>query len=502
MHRLLALTLLLAAAAPAAAQQPAPGTDLFSQIPADRVLSGRLIARATAEAGALARARAELAAQLVREYPETRELVVRVPAGWTDRAWAEALLAGGGFDYVVPDWLCSPIGTPDDPRFGGQWHHQNMQSELAWDVTVGDVNAVAAFVDTGVDTNHPDLAARLVPGYNSADKLTQAAGGQIEDINGHGTAVAGCIGAIGNNSKGVAGVCWEVSLMPVRTTNQSNGNAYMSDLLDGARWAVQNGASSVSVSYSGVESPSVGTTGDTIHGWGGVLVWAAGNSATNHSGFDWANVVIVGATNPGDWKTSWSSYGRAVDCVAPGENVLTTIRGGGYAGVSGTSFSCPLTNGAVALIWAANPGWTNDQVVSKLFSSCDDLGPPGEDDTYGWGRVNLARGVDAPGLPPSLGYDLSYPIAGQNCTLRATNAQPGGAVVFFYSLTGLGTTPWGALGVDLGILSPVPMGSATADTTGTAVFTQRVPRSVRGRTVWTQAAEQGVASRVILSVIL
>ncbi len=498
MRAIPSLLLSLLALAPLGAQLPAPAD--FAELPGERLLSGRLIARPTA--AALADARLLLRPYLVREYPEVRELVIQVPAGLDEFGFASQLMAGGGYEYVTPDWLCAPVKTPDDPRFGGQWHHQNMQSELAWDVTTGDPGYVAAFVDTGVDTNHPDLAAHLVSGYNSADKLTQAAGGQIEDINGHGTAVAGCIGAIGDNGRGVAGVNWSVSLMPIRTTNQTNGNAYMSDLLDGARWAISNGAKSASVSYSGVESPSVGTTGDTIHGWGGVLLWAAGNSGTNHSGFDWANVLVIGATNPGDWKTSWSSYGRALDCMAPGENVLTTIRGGGYAGVSGTSFSTPLTNGAVAMIWAANPGWNNDQVVAKLLSSCDDLGPVGEDDTYGWGRVNVARGVDAPGLPPSLNYSLSYPYAGQDCSFTASNAQPGGQVVFFYSLHGLGTTPWPALSVDLGILQPVPMGAATADATGEANFVMRIPGGAGGLVVWTQAAEQNVASRVILSVII
>ena len=213
-------------------------------------------------------------------------------------------------------------------------------------------------------------------------------------------------------------------------------------------------------------------------------------------------MLVIGATNSGDWKTSWSSYGRALDCMAPGENVLTTIKGGGYAGVSGTSFSTPLTNGAVAMIWAANPGWNNDQVVAKLLASCDDLGPVGEDDTYGWGRVNLARGVDAPGLPPSLGFDHSYPYAGQDCFFTATGAQPGGQVVFFYSLHGLGSTPWPALGVDLGVLQPVAMGSATADPAGEVRFTKRIPAGAARLVVWTQAAEQNVASRVILSVIL
>jgi hypothetical protein len=151
----------------------------------------------------------------------------------------------------------------------------------------------------------------------------------------------GCVGAIGNNNNQVAGTMWDASLLPIRCTNSSGGGAYLSDLTHGATWAAQNGAGSVSVSYSGVESSSVGTTGTTLkNSYDCLMVWAAGNSSYSlSSSTDWSDVIIVSATDSGNNKASWSNYGKPIDVAAPGVSVLTTSNGGGTQSVSGTSFS-------------------------------------------------------------------------------------------------------------------------------------------------------------------
>jgi len=332
---------------------------------------------------------ARVANRVVRELPLNGEVVVDLK-GEDPNVFGAALLATGDYDYVHPDWICYPVGGPDDPLYDQQWHHQNMFSEGAWDLHTGDLNHIAAVIDTGVDTDHPDLASRLLPGYNSEDGLTEAQGGDIEDINGHGTWCHGCVGAIGNNGVGVAGMCWEVSLLPIRCTNSSNGGAYLSALTDGCLWAVQNGARTMSVSYSGVENASVGTTATTVKSLGGIVCWAAGNSGTNHSSWDWPDLVVCGATNPSDNKTSWSSYGLGVDVFAPGESIMSTQNGGGYSAVSGTSFSTPLTNGTLALMWSANPSLTADDVQQALYDTCTSMGDP---ITYGNGLVNAYEGL-------------------------------------------------------------------------------------------------------------
>lgn len=328
--------------------------------------------------------------RVVKELELNGEVVVDLQ-GEDPNQFGAALLATGDYHYVHPDWICYPVGNvPNDPLYNQQWHHQNMFSEDAWDLHTGDLSHIAAVIDTGVDTDHPDLSSRLLPGYNSEDGLTEAQGGDIEDINGHGTWCHGCVGAIGNNGVGVAGMCWEVSLLPIRCTNSANGGAYLSALTGGCLWAVQNGARTMSVSYSGVENASVGTTGTTVKSLGGIVCWAAGNSGTNHSGWDWPDLVVCGATNPSDNKTSWSSYGLGVDVFAPGENIMSTQNGGGYSAVSGTSFSTPLTNGTLALMWSANPVLTADDVQQALYDTCTSMGDP---ITYGNGLVNAYEGL-------------------------------------------------------------------------------------------------------------
>lgn len=473
---------------------------LLPQTPPEPLHGGRLLARPLQHEPEHSRALERLAPFLRNRLEALDVYVLQVPeAADPDRLAAE-LQAGGDFEYVHEDPICSPAEhTPNDPWYGQQWHHRVMLSALAWDVSTGGGSGyIASWVDTGVDLTHPDLAGALIPGYNSADRIEQASGGDVHDINGHGTAVAGCIGAIGNNGIGVAGVNWNVQLMPVRTTNMPNGDAYLDDLLDGVLWAVNHGARSVSVSYTGVEYPEVGAAGDAVHNLGAVLVWAAGNSSTDLSWFDWPNVVIVGATNSGDHKTSWSSYGLAVDNVAPGEFITTTAPGGGYWSVSGTSFSAPLTNGSLALLWAAHPGWSNDQVLDKLFSSCDDLGAFGEDNVYGHGRINLARALDAPGQPPRLHLSMSYPQSGQTCTFTVSSATAGGTVYYFYAAR-FGTTPWPQLGVDLGLRDPiVQFGTSAVNAVGESSYSVFLPLSYRGRTAWVQAAETGAISELIL----
>ena len=355
------------------------------------------------------------------------EHILRVPEGHNENSLAALLMATGDYQYVEPDWICYPIGTvPNDPSYGQQWHHSNMDSAEAWDIFTGDISRIAATVDTGVDKSHPDLQAHFVLGYNSADRIPESQGGNVNDVNGHGTMTIGCVGAIGNNGIGVAGVNWNISLMPIRTTNSSSGSATMSDLNNGTLWAAKNGATTISVSYTGVQSSSVQTTGAQAKALGALVVWAADNNNTNHSGFDWPDVIIAGATDQGDNKASFSSYGLAIDVMAPGVDVMTTKDGGSYQAVSGTSFSAPLTNGVCALIWGYAPNLTPNEVEQVLFDGCDDLGSSA---LYGHGRINsfnslslspliisfpsgLPEGLLSPG--PAPGFEVTIQSGGEN----------------------------------------------------------------------------------------
>jgi thermitase len=343
--------------------------------------------------GRAAAARQRLSPMQVRVLPELDLYVVAVQGDDTEDGVAAELMGTGDYAYVHPDWLCAPASTPNDPLYPNQWHHVRMQSAQAWDLTTGSAAVVCAFVDTGVDLTHPDLAPALVPGYNCVDRLTQAQGGDVSDNVGHGTQVAGAAAAVGNNGVGVAGMGWNLGIMPVRTSNLSTGAALLEDIIHGACWAAAHGAKVVSVSYTGVQVPAVESAGAYIRSVGGLLFYAADNSGTDWSGFSWPDVTIVGATDQNDDRAGFSSYGHAVDLFAPGVNILTTHLGGTYASVSGTSISTPLAAGAAAMIWSINPGLTPGQAELALLQSCDDLGTPGPDDTFGWGRVNLFRAV-------------------------------------------------------------------------------------------------------------
>lgn len=313
--------------------------------------------------------------------------------GRAENALSETLMATGLFEYAVPDWMCYPAATPNDPMYPDQWHHPQMHCPEAWEYTRGDWDMVIAFTDTGVYKQHPDLAGRFVPGYDAYNDIAEVDGGSVDDLNGHGTHVAGCAGAVTDNATGVAGVNWNSKLMMIRVAIDSGGGAYLSDILEGAQWAVEHGASIVSSSYTGVENDPVETTGAYIHSLGGIYLYAADNYNQNHAGWDWQDVIVVGATDPSDNKADFSSYGVGVDVFAPGVSIGSTTRDGGYAWWSGTSMATPVTNGVVSLIWAADPTLTNLQVEQILFETCKDLGQPGNDDYYGWGRIDAGTAV-------------------------------------------------------------------------------------------------------------
>ncbi|MEM4409010.1 MAG: S8 family serine peptidase [Candidatus Caldarchaeum sp.] len=382
---------------------------VFREIPGEMEFTGEMIVRPLplrdlilrtggVERALMVRAAAiALASRDAYEYvPETDEFTIKLPRGMNENTYARRMMTTGYYHYVTPNWRVYPVLIPNDPLYSQQWHHPRINSPLAWDILVGNPNQIVAVCDTGIDLTHPDLAPNRVPGYNAVDQLTEGQGGQVNDINGHGTHVAGCAAAIGNNGIGVTGVGWNFRIMMVRVTNSSGGSSSMTVLTRGARWAVDNGAKTISVSYSGVSDPAVQTTGQYIKSRGGLLLWAAGNSNTNLT-FQWADVVVVGATDSADNKASFSSYGRGVSVFAPGVNILSTTRGSTYGTMSGTSMATPIANGVAAMIWARFPSWTPDMVQWKLYTTCRDLGAIGRDDYFGWGRVDVAAAV-SPGL--------------------------------------------------------------------------------------------------------
>lgn len=401
----------------------------FTEVPGEREFSGELIVRPVQSLDADDRAAAvkRLAAWPARRNERTDEWVITVGVGpmvpgIAENAVAAELMATGLFQYACPNWTVYPCAEPNDPRFVEQWHHPMMQSPAAWDLHRADAagGVIIAVTDTGIVT-HEDLLNR-VPGFNSASDVAEADGGVMDDIHGHGTHVAGCAAAAGNNGVGVVGMGWNFRIMPIRVSEASSGGASYENLLQGVQWAAENGAKVISTSYSGIGYAPIETTGQYVRSLGASMLWAAGNSATDHAGWDFPSVLVIGASNQSDQRASFSSFGRGVDLFAPGVSILSSTRDGIYGFASGTSMATPVANGALALIRSANPQLTVQHAEHVLMHSCDVWGGVMNGEEFGWGRVNLLRAVEYANAalvpaPPVARADRVRAIAGQPITL-------------------------------------------------------------------------------------
>ena len=381
----------------AAFQSPLP----FIQIEKSQEFTGELLVHANK--GKAAAAQARITPAIVKSSQFVDEYVITVPKGISEGEMAAMLMATGDYLFVEPNWTLFPLGTtPNDPLFGSSWQHTRIQSAAAWDLHTGESDIIVAVCDTGVDLDHPDLQAAYVSGYNAVDNQAQVDGGQVSDVNGHGSFVSGCAAAQGNNGTGVVGVGWDFSIMPIRVSNNSAGTASAFDLLEGARWAVDNGAQAINVSFSGGSGSGNQATANYIIDRGGLLFWAAGNN-NSFVGFDAADLVLVASTTSSDNKSGFSNFGTAVDIAAPGSGVRSTNRFGGYTTSSGTSFASPIAAGVGAMIFSVRSDLSGRDVQDILYQSVDDLGAPGRDDSFGRGRVNTFNAIQvAQGYTPRL----------------------------------------------------------------------------------------------------
>ncbi|MDQ3941221.1 MAG: S8 family serine peptidase [Actinomycetota bacterium] len=341
----------------------------------------------------------------------------------------------------------APAGAfSNDPYFARQWGHHKIQAEQAWATTNGS-GALIAVVDSGVDLTHPDLQTNIVNNSN-ADFVepngTCSGGGKkgrtctqdgAQDKNGHGTHVAGIVGAIANNGIGVAGVAPGARILPVRVLD-ANGDGTTEHVAAGIRYAADQGADVINLSlgFLSGQGEAVALIGvlDPVYdaldyAWsrGSVVLVAAGNDsvplcAEPASGHD---VICVGATDSRD-LISWYSNSDASSfdtyLTAPGGEGFSFLSFGpnsptaatcagdvfstylrtktsfcstepGYEAIAGTSMAAPHASGVAGLL--AAKGLSNQQIVDCLKRTSDDLGAPGRDPIYGYGRVNALRAV-------------------------------------------------------------------------------------------------------------
>ncbi len=374
-------------------------------------------------------------AESLSPYTEVRNLtadgfgVLTAPhvnlKGWQLKRWARSK---GGIAYIEPNFIGSLDQTPNDPDFNGQWDFNTINAPLAWDSTTGSSDVVIAVLDSGIDLNHPDLAPNIW--RNSAevpnDGIDNDANGFIDDIsgwdffndnaspmddNGHGTHVAGTIGAVGNNNLGVAGVNWDVKLMPIKVTD-SKGVLNLIGVVEAIDYVTvmkkDFGVNVAAINASwGRPTPPQGLE-DIIaeSGDAGILfVTAAGNEKKDIDleGGQWPalstldNIIVVASTDINDNLAvgfgSGSNFGfTSVDLAAPGVGILSTSLYSGFTAMSGTSMAAPHVTGAVGLLASLSRNATASQIKDAILGGVDII-PTLSGKVATGGRLNINQAM-------------------------------------------------------------------------------------------------------------
>ena len=358
--------------------------------------------------------------------------IVELTAG-SEAAVLQRLLRNPHIKFAELDQYVGDAATSNDPYLGSQWHLGKIGAPSAWDVTLGSGVAIA-ILDSGVDSLHPDLAGRLVAGYNFVEGNTNT-----EDVRGHGTRVAGSAAATYNNGVGVASVAGQASIMPVRIAD-STGYTTFSRVAQGLTYAADRGARVANVSFGGtITSSSVLSAAQYLKDRNGLAFFSAGNDGLDPNWGQTTSAIVVSATDSADQLASFSSYGSHVHLSAPGVGIYTTTWGQTYASVNGTSFSAPITAGVAALVMAANPSLTSSQVEKVLFSTALDLGASGRDVYFGYGRINASAAVAA--------AKSSTSIAGADATAPTVAIDSPGASVTLSGITAVNVSASDNVGV-------------------------------------------------------
>ena len=317
----------------------------------------------------------------------------------------KTLKADASVEKASLDYIRTASAVPNDTYYGSDQAGSlsAIRMPQAWDLTKTAGAQTVAVLDTGIDAGHPDLTGRVLAGRNEVTP-----GATPNDDNGHGTMTAGIIGANTNNGVGVAGVAWNVKILPVKVLDDQ-GSGYDSDIINGINWAAANGAKVINMSLGGDDDDSLLHDAVTAAvNKGVVVVVAAGNTGANapHYPAAYPEVIAVGATDNNGALTSFSTQGDWVDIAAPGWNILTTGPRSlttadflPYWSGSGTSFSAPMVAGVAALVRNKYPTYTPAQIMAKLKSTARDAGPRGLDPFYGAGILDAYNALGGSWAP-------------------------------------------------------------------------------------------------------
>ena len=342
--------------------------------------------------------------------------VLRVPEGETVSSLIAKYQRSGLVEFAEPDYTGRVFATPNDPKFldGTLWGLNNtgqnggavdadIDAPEGWDVFTSASNVIVAVLDTGVRYTHEDLAANMWVNPNDGTHGTNALAGTIypSDDSGHGTLIAGILGAVGNNGKGVTGVAWQVQIMACKCfDNLGVGNVSAAvACLDYAR---ANGARIINASWGFTNSLALSNAFYSVRNAGIIVVAAAGNTSTDidvnptyPASYDFDNILSVAYTTRNDTLGSNSNYGATnVDLAAPGEQIYSTFGATDsfYFSNTGSSFAAPYVTGALALMLARYPEETPQQIIARVLSATDPL-PALAGKCVSGGRLNLRKAL-------------------------------------------------------------------------------------------------------------
>ena len=308
-------------------------------------------------------------------------------------------------EFAEPNYIINKLAVPSDPYYKDQWGHIAANLEAAWDQNKNSKSIKIAIIDSGIIPEHPDLKERLL---NGADFVGGTQNDSPSDYNitdydptdestdsSHGTHVTGIIGAVGNNDKGVTGVNWDSSLLPIRVLG-ADGSGTIWDFAEGIYYAIDQNIDIINMSLGGSYSNLGHYAIQDAYNEGIVLVAAAGNSGIEGLNYPAAynETIGVGAINQNLKKADYSNYGPKLDLVGPGSVIYSTSgyydQGdtfSNYQYMSGTSMAAPYVTGAAALLMAQEVKSYN--IKNRLVNTAVDLGVSGRDDYYGYGLVDV-----------------------------------------------------------------------------------------------------------------
>ena len=501
-------------------------------------------------------------ARRLRRMSQLNVEQVRLPSGLSVKDAIQRYMRDPDVEYAEPNYLrrtdsLAPVPfIPDDPYFGQQWGLWNtgtffggtagadIKAPDAWGVTAGSHDVVIAVLDTGIDYHHPDLAENIWsnPGEVCSNDIDDDSNGFVDDCmgwdfttdtndplddEGHGTLLAGIIGARGNNNAGIAGVMWHVQLMPLKILD-ADGSGSVADEAAAINYVVMMkktkginikamNASFGGSGFSNTEYFAISKADEE----GILLTAAAGNGNKFGIGIDdditpeypasygLPNIIAVAATDPDDNLAAFSNFGLdSIDVAAPGVSILSALSSvqgvvpctdelhPGFDTCSGTSFSTPFVTGLVGLLYTAYPNFSEDQVKGTILRYVDVL-PSLEDRIATGGRINAFKAVSSLLAPTEVtaeadsatsvtvawtdnatgedGYTLERSTGGGPFSEIAsldpertsyTDATVSGNTAYTYRVTAFNTLPATSASAEASVTTPAPPAPAGGDSGG------------------------------------